>query len=349
MNLRHNNFDFLRIFFAFIVVIGHLIIISGVDDFIKILPYFNTYISVTAFFIISGFLITSSYLRTNSIKLYLKKRAQRILPAYIFVILISGLFLSFFSQYSFSEYFSNYGLYRYLAANLTFLNFIEPCLPGVFVGNNYNCVVNGALWTLKIEVCFYLVIPILISITQRINKKYIFFIAIYCTSILYKNLLEHLSVQHEVALYAILGRQLPGFLSYFISGIACYYYYDYFIQHKNKLLILGLFLFTMERIIDWEIFTPFALSLIVFTIAFSIKKLNNFGKFGDISYGIYIFHFPIMQLAVYFGFFEPQYNPYLISFFIIIIVLLTGFLSWHFIEKPFLNRNTLTKAYPALK
>ena len=61
IEMRENNFDFLRFILAFTVVIGHLIIVSGIDDFQKYLRFISSYTSVTAFFIISGFLITNSF------------------------------------------------------------------------------------------------------------------------------------------------------------------------------------------------------------------------------------------------------------------------------------------------
>lgn len=339
--MKQNNFNFLRFFFAFIVVIGHLIEISKVSSFQKIAPYFNTYISVTSFFCISGFLITLSYLNTPKLKDYFGKRAARLLPAYIFVIVSSVIFLSLLSKYSFQEYFTHPMLIKYLVANFSFLNFIEPCLPGVFL-NESGCFVNGALWTLKIEVSFYLVIPIILYIVRRTKFKHIFFIVIYIISVFYRNILEHFSTYQGLEYLSILARQLPGFLSYFVCGIGLYYYFDIFIRNKNILLVISLVIFIVERKLGIEYLTPFALSTIVFFIAYSFKRLNNFAKHGDISYGIYIFHYPIMKIAVDLGFFE-KYNPILVSFSILFIVLLIGYTSWHLIEKRFLKISHSTR------
>ncbi|MDD4971531.1 MAG: acyltransferase [Paludibacter sp.] len=333
--MKQNNFNFLRFYFAFIVVIGHLIEVSNINAFHKFAPFFSTYISVTAFFCISGFLISRSYLNTPDFKDYLKKRAARLLPAYVFIILTCAIFLSFMSKYSISEYFTNPLLYKYLASNLTFLNFIQPCLPGVFL-NNASCAVNGALWTLKIEVSFYLIIPVLLYFTKKIKKKHLLFIGIYLLSVMYRNFFEYLSNLHGLEYYSIIARQLPGFMSYFVCGIALYYYFDFFIQTKKTLLLFGLIIFIMERILGFEFLTPLALSVIIFFVAYSFKRLNNFTKHGDISYGIYIFHYPIMKIASEFGFFE-KYNPVLVSITIVLLVLLVGFASWHLIEKRFLK------------
>jgi len=333
--MKQNNFDFLRFYFAFVVVIGHLIIISGVQSFKKYGIYFDTYTSVTAFFCISGFLISQSYIKTKSIKSYFEKRAARLLPAYIFVIVSFSLILSTLSIYSFVNYFTSPELYKYLAANLSFLNFVQPSLPGVFLGEGITSDVNGALWTLKVEVSFYLSIPILVFFIQKLNRKYIFFITAYLFSLAFKIGFEHLFSYTGNNTYLMISRQLPGFLSYFICGMALYFYFDLFIKNKKWLFIFGLIVYLIERKIDLEIFTPLALSLLVFSVAFSIKQLNSFARFGDISYGIYIFHCPIIKVITYLGFFR-KYDPVLISSIVILIIIVVGFLSWHLLEKKFL-------------
>ena len=342
--MKHNNFNFLRFYFALIVVIGHLIEISNINTLQKFAPYFNTYISVTAFFCISGFLISLSYINTPNLKDYFKKRAARLLPAYLFIILTCAIFLSLLSKYSFSEYFTHPMFLKYLAANLSFLNFLQPCLPGVFVHDATSCSVNSALWTLKIEVSFYLFIPVIIYFTRKAKVKYILFIGIYLFSVLYRNIFEYISILSGIEYYNIIARQLPGFMSYFVSCIALCFYYEFFIQKKKILLLFSIISFFIERYFGVEILTPVALSIIVFYFAFSFKRLNNFAKHGDISYGIYIFHFPIMKIASELGFFE-KFNPFIVSAILIVIILIFGFLSWHLIEKQFLKISHSSRIY----
>ena len=129
---KMNNCNFLRFILAFIVLLGHLIIITNHTELSYFKGYFNTYISVTGFFCISGYLIGKSFSETSSLKLYFTKRAARILPAYIFVVILSALLLSPLSTLSFSNYFTSIDLYKYLIANLFFLNFLHPDLPGIF-------------------------------------------------------------------------------------------------------------------------------------------------------------------------------------------------------------------------
>ncbi len=91
-----NNFDFLRFAFALIVVFSHVIDLSLAPNLQFLKPFFDTHISVTGFFVISGCLISASYMRSSSISSYFEKRARRLLPAYFLVIILSVLVLSFF-------------------------------------------------------------------------------------------------------------------------------------------------------------------------------------------------------------------------------------------------------------
>jgi peptidoglycan/LPS O-acetylase OafA/YrhL len=127
-------------------------------------------------------------------------------------------------------------------------------------------------------------------------------------------------------------------MSYFVSGIACYYYNDFFKKYNLKLFVLGVLIFVFESYFDVEFLKPIALSIIIFTVAFNFKKLNTFAKYGDISYGIYIFHLPLIQVAVHFGLFKSVST--ITSFSLIISsVLISGLLTWHLLEKKFLNKN----------
>ncbi|MDR2409575.1 MAG: acyltransferase family protein [Bacteroidales bacterium] len=92
-----NNFNFLRLLFAFMVVIGHCRDISGFDY--PVLYIVDTHIAVCGFFIISGFLITKSCLYTRSLKEYCIKRAKRLLPAYVFIIFFAAFFCHYFLHY----------------------------------------------------------------------------------------------------------------------------------------------------------------------------------------------------------------------------------------------------------
>jgi peptidoglycan/LPS O-acetylase OafA/YrhL len=342
--MHKNNFDFLRFFFAFIVVLGHIVTLSASGELAFLAKYFDTHLCVTGFFVISGFLIVSSYLRTSSTKSYFVKRANRLLPGYIFLILVSAIGLAMLSTLDAGAYFSNKGVAQYLAANLTFLNFLHPCLPGVFEQNKI-CAVNGALWTIKVEVTFYLLLPLVVYLINRTSRKLLLFGAIYLSAIAYKLVLQYYYNKTGSPIFTTLANQLPAFMNYFISGIAISYMLPLFLKWKNRLILPAIIIFGIEYYFQVEYLLPLSWAIIVLFVAFSFPKLNGFGKYGDFSYGIYIFHFPIVQLFIALGLFVT-FNPWLTSIVIIVLVMILAVLSWNFLEKRFLKRKN--KAAPGV-
>ncbi|MGG7468393.1 acyltransferase family protein [Chryseobacterium arthrosphaerae] len=323
-DITKNNFDFIRVLLAFIVFVGHLGALSQSQQ-LHILTYSPVEVAVFSFFIVSGFLIARSYERSSSLKSYAKKRFNRIVPAYLLVVFLCALLLSLVSTLPFSEYFGNTQVYKYLFWNSLFMNFKAPWLPGVF-GNQ---AVNGALWTLKIEMCFYIAVPLIFLFFGKNNKyRNTSLIILYFLSLIFLN-------YFEMTGRAAISRQLPGSLCYFIGGMLLYFNFDKFIQHKNTLFIIAMITVWIDLIFNIKLFSPMMISIIVLYIAYSFKFLNNFGKYGDFTYGIYIFHFPIIRVFQTLGLFE-DYNPYVMSLVCMLTVIGVGIASWHFYEKRFL-------------
>ncbi|PKF74618.1 acyltransferase family protein [Chryseobacterium sp. PMSZPI] len=323
-DITKNNFDFIRVLLAFIVFVGHLGALSQSQQ-LYFLTNSPVEIAVFSFFIVSGFLIARSYERSSSLKSYAKKRFNRIVPAYLLVVFLCGILLSLVSKLSLTEYFSNTQVYKYLFWNSLFLNFKAPWLPGVF-GNQ---AVNGALWTLKIEMCFYIAVPFMFLLFGKNNKyRNTSLIVLYFLSLIFLNYFEQ-------AGNIGMSKQLPGSLCYFIGGMLIYFNFNKFIKHKNSLFIIAIITVWIDLIFKIKLFSPIMISIIVLYIAYSLKFLNNFGKYGDFTYGIYIFHFPIIRVFQTLGLFE-DYNPYIMSIICMLVVIGVGISSWHLYEKRFL-------------
>jgi peptidoglycan/LPS O-acetylase OafA/YrhL len=329
---NNNCFDFLRIVFAVNILLAHLGELSQNKNLYFLSNYTNAIIGIKGFFVISGFLVAKSYLNTSSLNKYFIKRVKRIVPAYIFVLLLTVLVLAFFGKYSFLEYFKDINVYKYLGWNLVFLNFMYPCLPGLFE-NNLICAVNGSLWTLKVEEGFYIVLPFIFYIIKKVKKPFIVLITIYFLSLLYWFLMD------DYFNKPLLAKQLPGYLAYFVVGIFLYLNLDFVLKNNKKLLLIAISMLTISHYMDLNIniFYPAVFGTLVIIAAYSLSFLNNFGKFGDFTYGIYIYHFPIIQLFRQHNLFE-RYNPILMASYVIAITFLFAAFSWYYIEKRFLDR-----------
>ena len=327
-----NCFDFLRFFFAANILLAHLCELSQNKRLEFLSNFSDSIIAIKGFFIISGFLVAKSYTNTPSLNEYFIKRAKRIMPAYIVVLLFSAITLSFFSSFSFSDYFTDINVYKYLAWNSIFLNFMHPCLPGLFE-NNLMCAVNGALWTLKVEEGFYIVLPFIFYFINKSKKPFLVLGSLYVLSLLYWFVMESYFNQ------PLLAKQLPGYLAYFATGIFLFLNIDFVLQNKNKLFVVSLLVLIISVFSRFQlaIVYPAAFGTIVIIAAYSLPFFNNFGKYGDFTYGLYIYHFPIIQLFRQYDLFE-KYNPILMAFSVIIITLFFALLSWFLIEKRFLDR-----------
>jgi peptidoglycan/LPS O-acetylase OafA/YrhL len=325
-----NNFDLIRFLLAVGVFLAHTTALASVDQ-LKIFEAVSSAIAVKSFFVISGFLIFMSYERSVCLNEYLSKRFRRIYPAYLFVIIFFAIIGFWFSGLKFSVFFSADWV-KYIFFNSVFLNFVKPDLPGLFLHNRL-AEVNGALWTLKVEVVFYIAVPAIAYCAKKIGRLKLFFI-LYCVSIIYKQLLGSLD-SHFAAMMAI---QFPGQLSFFIAGACCYYYQDIFKKYYIWLITVSFFLWFFNTDSYFPIIEPVALAVFVMYFALVFPYVGNFTRYGDFSYGIYILHFPVIQLLVQEGYFAA--NPLAAIFFAGLIIFLGSFLMWHFIEKRFLVKSS---------
>ncbi len=276
-----------------------------------------------------------SYERSSSLRRYIEKRVRRLYPAYFVVIVLCALGLFFVSTKTAEDYFSASWL-RYLLANLSFLNFFQHTLPGVFETNKA-ATINGALWTLKIEVMFYACVPLLVYLFRRFKPLPIM-LGIYLLSIGYGLYFQSLYVQKNILIYQELARQLPGQLCYFIAGASFYYYLPIFERYAHRfILLVSIFILADQYGNDsfWLLVAIEPLVLATVVIFFGLFfYLGDFGKYGDFSYGVYIVHFPIIQCLISSGWFID--SPYLYLFTALILTAISAIALWHLIEKRFL-------------
>ncbi len=330
-----NNFDLLRFAFASTVFCVHAAVLSANDFLLSFTGILSSEVAVKSFFVVSGFLIFMSNEKSQSISSYFLKRIRRIYPAYLFVIFASVMLGSIFTILTSNEYWSVSTL-KYFFVNLTFLNFLQPELPGLFT-NNLNHAVNGALWTLKIEVMFYISVPLMVACFNRFGRLSVMAL-LFISSVIYSYVLFALAQSNGGGTFNELQRQLPGQLTFFIVGAAGYYYFEIFKKYALYLVPISVLAFLLKAHLPWIILEPIALGILVIYFATVFPYLGNFGKYGDFSYGIYILHFPILQLLIARHLFVD--SPVLFITVAAILVLLFSILLWHFIEKPFLRKSS---------
>lgn len=328
-----NNFDSVRIALALIVVFAHISALTQLSDFTYFADIFDSNFAVKGFFAISGFLVTKSYLSSNSPLEYANKRIRRIYPAYLTAIVLCLCIGMYATTLNTSDFLTSSQTLRYALANLTFLNFIQPTLPAVFESNPIQAL-NGSLWTIKVEVMLYFCIPTLIYFFRRLGSTsttlVVFFLSIAWV--------YFFSYQYSGGRGEEIARQFPGQISYFVLGAL-------FASNVKMLCRIRLFalaslvlLFTVDNTFIKIFIEPVAYASIVIYLSTAACRSLQLGKYGDISYGIYLYHFPIIQLLIYVGVFKV--NAWLGLIVTLVITLILAVASWHLIEKKLLRRTS---------
>ena len=319
---KGNCFDFLRYVFAFSLIIAHFCTLTGNEQF----WFITGSMRVKAFFTITGFLVTYSFLRRDCrMKSYARKRFVRIVPAYVACILFCLTLGWTVTTLDTGEFFASMQTWKYTVANIFMLNWLEPELPQTFQ-SNYVPQMNGSLWSMKQEMIFYALVPLMIILMRRTGKRALTFPIIAL----------------GLLLYAVVPLQTQYFM-YFFSGMFLLLFFDYVSQHYNVILPLSVVAETFVYVVEVPYITafcyaiePLTFSAIIICIAYNCKPLNFLRKYDNVTYGLYLYHFPVIQLLILCG--VEELNIYLCFVLALIITGILACLSWFMIEKPLMSR-----------
>jgi peptidoglycan/LPS O-acetylase OafA/YrhL len=324
---RENNFDLLRLVAAGFVLLSHAIAITngnlGADPLFIVTNGQSLlgFVGVFVFFTISGYLITESFVRSGSPSGYLVKRALRIAPGLIVCTLVSALLIGpLITSLPLAAYFHTSGLYGFMANNLI-LHVGYNGLPGVdYVANANGEIVNGSLWTLPAEVLMYLMVFGLGLLRLLRPPVAIALVLAGMAAILFKT--------HE---HGLIGNS-AWLLGYFAMGMFLYLVRSSRPLRPTVAFVAGLMLAISIPLGCFTLFFPICGGYLVIFIAYwRALPVVHAARFGDLSYGIYIYGWPIEGAVAHFAHGVPWEGVLAISALICVPV---AFLSWHLVEKP---------------
>jgi peptidoglycan/LPS O-acetylase OafA/YrhL len=344
------------------IAVGAVILYHAQITILGYQPFKGGFIGVDIFFVISGYLITSIILKelvttgTFSFKHFYKRRVRRILPALLFVMLVSLPFA-----------------WMYLLPS-SFIDFSKSILYSLGFSSNFYFHYSGQqygaesgllkpflhTWSLSVEEQFYILFPIVLLITFKYFRKYLIHILI-------------LGFVISLGLADWGSRNYPSFNFYVLptrgwellaGSLLAYFEITNGKRSENKTLNLilpsmGLFLighsilFFNDGIFHPSFFTLSPIIGVCLIIWFSnenelitkILSTKLFVGIGLISYSLYLWHFPIFAFARITGFMEGSVFKRLLLGFLILIVTI---FSYYFVEKPFRNKNNKFKVILSL-
>ena len=335
-----NNFDIIRILFAWLVIISHSYILSGSKHCDWVCESTNHYINmsyfgVKGFITISGFLIFKSLQRSPNVLDYLWKRVLRIYPGLLLVLFITTL-MAYLIYKPGNAYFNfNTEAIQYILNNLS-LYHNQWRIHGVF-DNNSNTAINGSLWTMGFEFFFYLVLLCLFPI-RKYSNLILILLAIVIMAGLYGNLyyideIRGIDFQLRVDFIFELG-------VFFLTG-AFWGVLDWK-SIANKNVLFGFAIVQMAVVIYSKanpIWLCLSLPFIVLHIGQQSSRFANWihENIEDPSYGIYLYAFPVQQLIVYL--FHP--SVFVLLWTSTIVSFTLGIASWKLVEKKMLRFKNL--------
>ena len=343
--LRHNNFDAIRLAMALLVVWSHSFALwlgSEGSEPVSLLmagTYNSGNLAVLAFFTISGFLITLSWLRSESWHDYLWRRIARIHPGYLVAITLSSLVVvPAFSSRAFSVL--SAGEMEGLASNLLLRNYIVS--SNAFGGGP----VDGSLWSIPYEFWCYLGVMAL-GLTTLIRWRPVF-PTVTAAVIAVRFWLDMTGrrpgggiIQTIIGFPYFWFNVLPPF---FLGG-AVYLYREKL--PRSRLLMILLILGTIGaahlplseplRTALTRVLLPPTLTYLTLYFAFSpVLRAPEAARYGDFSYGTYLYAFPIQQMLVVLLKGRVSFAAFVVLS--LIASLAAGVASWHLVEKWFLPR-----------
>lgn len=332
--LKRNNLNTVRLALAAVVLVFHVLLLPNIPMLTGAADHLPALLGVQGFFVVSGILVTMSYEATDSLWGYFRRRARRILPAYFCVVLTSAILLSALSTLSLADYFGSVAFWRYLAANLAFMNFAEPSLPGVFLGN-YKSAVDGSLWTIKIEIAFYCMVPFIFWMMRRWGRWQVLG-TLFLLSTAWRVGFEYLGQRIGVPFYEKLAIQAPGQLAFFIIGALIYYLIrEGDSRPKLWMAVVGIASYVLAQGMLFLLIAPLAVGLFIYWAGFGVKGVPDLGVRGDFSYGLYLYHWPVIQVLIALGLFA--FSPLLGIVVAVVLACIAALGSWFLVEKRFLH------------
>lgn len=332
---RRNNFDALRIAAALMVLFGHGYVLSGLGD---LEPVARTTgvggfgeVGVSIFFVISGFLVSASWDRLPDFKAFMAARLLRIVPGLAVAVMLSAFVLGpLVSILPASGYFAAPQTWLYPLRNIL-LYPVTYALPGVFGGLPFPDVVNGSLWTLRLEFSCYLLTPVLWLFVRR--RRSFALLAAAAAALLF-------------AMCVAAGPRLPPMaligarnLYLFLAGAALYAYRAE-PWTRSWLSVAASGVTVVAAAFASRAWGPLvaSLALPLLVVAFAQKplaRISSFSRYGDYSYGVYIYAFPVQQtLMLVFG---PEIGvPAFVGLTLLCVAPLAA-ASWLLVEKPALD------------
>jgi peptidoglycan/LPS O-acetylase OafA/YrhL len=328
---RRNDFDALRLAAAVSVIFSHAFLLSSGSvsgDPLYVATHGQCVLGVVGvfvFFVVSGYLVTASFEATGSVGRFLAKRFLRIYPGYAACLLVLALCVGpLVSGRSLLTAWSDPATWSFVGANLV-MNVEHNGLPGVrFTGFDIGTIVDGPLWSLPSEVVMYLMVALLgwLGLIRLPVLAALFIIGLICI---------WFDTAQSPSFFGGVGWLLP----FFVAGMLGYRYRTALprspVLALGAALGLGACFWSGGFILLFPVLGAYLLLFLAFRRAGAPLPAS---RFGDLSFGLYIYGWPVEQLLLWRFGMMPWWALFAAA---LPITGLVAFVSWHLVERPALR------------
>jgi peptidoglycan/LPS O-acetylase OafA/YrhL len=321
-----NNFDGLRLVASLMVLASHQFVLLGLHEATLAEGMTLGSIAVAMFFTMSGYLVTESWYHDPHIMRFAMRRFLRIWPALIVATLVIVVAAAALTTLPLHDYFGR-ETRRFITFNAQLRAYYT--LPGVFVTAPANAIlsaVNGSWWTIPLEAKCYAYVAVLGAIGLR--RRIFSLLALLVVAVMYAKTLPGHSRDNSFD-------NLCYFYTAFFLGGVCARQYAVEISRRRLAVaaalatcLLAAALLQHARLAQWAVLVPF-------TLWFGHQAtpgLRSAARFGDLSYGAYLYAYFVQQLSVHLWPATPSYPA--TAAMAAVVTLMMAWCSWHAVEAP---------------
>ncbi|MEP7328799.1 MAG: acyltransferase [Betaproteobacteria bacterium] len=327
---RANNVQLLRLLAASFVVVFHSYALTGrwtSEPLWKLAPELNFgVVGVKIFFVLSGFLVTQSWLARRHAKSFVAARVLRIYPALFAATVFTMLLAGVSSALPWGSFLSHPQTWDYAWRVALGWDMVYR-LPGAFPTNPFPHDVNGSLWTLPIELRLYVAL-LLAGVVGLIAHRLVWLVTVGALTIAFILRPEWLPfapndrVVLELALLFALG------------SLACAFRDAIPVSLAGLVMVVALVAWNPGGLTRATYFAPL-LAYAVLVLAYHPRlQWPWFRRVGDYSYGVYVYSFPIQQTLMQR---LPDLEPVGLLLMSLPLSIAVAFASWHALEQPALR------------
>lgn len=339
----NNNFDLVRITAAASVIVSHAFAqvygAATAEPLASLSVYTLGQHAVNIFFLLSGLLVSASLDRTRSLVAFATSRSLRIFPGLIVCVVVVAFILGpIVTTHDVGAYLISPDPYSYVVGTVALVSTAAP-LPGVFDTLPEAGAVNTPLWTLKYEVLVYAALVIIAAV--GIWRRPLLFWLFFSLLVFFHTAAE---VRHDHPDDHVMLDHLLRFMFCFFLGSAAYRLRNVVrLSAHGALLAAALLLVINGTILEESIGYGAVGYLILCFAALPMNSLRMLSARGDISYGLYIYGWPVAQSVLLIA---PDFGAIELAVVSLVVASLLAAASWLLIERPTLNLKRIAIAPP---